>query len=510
MVKRKGVQTRKLTPSQEEVVSSISNGIQHSPITMIWAEAGYGKTTMLEELHRRHGGKLLRLGEFVDYMRSRDPLSLEESFLAWISAAAKGQKHLYVDDLQLLDGVVCCHYHYQRRGWLTAPLNALKERTAIEGWRLTATGSGIPGAWRGEIWTNGIKEPTRGDYEVWLAAFFGPAAAGIDVAKVFRFAPRLNAYQLRNASRFFRDAKTVTADALIDTLREKNISSNVDLGEVRPVSLSTLRGIEDVVRELEAKIVMPLEDDKLATELSLVPKRGVLLAGPPGTGKTTIGRALAHRLRGKFFSIDGTMIAGTENFYSQVKRVFDFAKQNAPAVIFIDDADVIFESGEETGLYRYLLTMLDGIESESNAAVCVMLTAMNVGSLPPALVRSGRIELWLSTKLPDAQARLAILRDYASTAPEPIKSASIETLVEPSEGLTGADLQRAVADAKLLYAYDKHRQQPLRAAEDYLADAIKTVREQQVAHARAQAELKAQPKPARGRGYPVFVPSGLG
>ena len=71
---------------------------------------------------------------------------------------------------------------------------------------------------------------------------------------------------------------------------------------------------------------------------------------------------------------------------------------------------MIFESGEELGLYRYLLTMLDGLESESAGRVCVMMTAMDVGSLPPALVRSGRIELWLETRLPDDAARGAILR----------------------------------------------------------------------------------------------------
>jgi transitional endoplasmic reticulum ATPase len=187
--------------------------------------------------------------------------------------------------------------------------------------------------------------------------------------------------------------------------------------------------------------------------------------------------------------------------------VFELAKQNAPAVIFIDDADVIFESGEETGLYRYLLTMLDGLESESSSAVCVMLTAMNVGSLPPALVRSGRIELWLTTTLPEAAARLAILRDCVARAPEPIKSAQLELLVEQSDGLTGADLQRVVNDAKLLYGYDRHRQQAPKSAEEYLAEAIQAVREQQASHSRAQAEFKIGPKMGGMRSFGAFLPS---
>ena len=135
----------------------------------------------------------------------------------------------------------------------------------------------------------------------------------------------------------------------------------------------------------------------------------MLLAGPPGTGKTTVGRALAHRLKSKFFLIDGTYISGTGDFYGRVHHVFQEAKHNAPSIIFLDDSDAIFETGEELGLYRYLLTMLDGLESESAGQVCVMMTAMNVGHLPPALIRSGRIELWLEMRLPDNRARAAIL-----------------------------------------------------------------------------------------------------
>src|SRR5205807_3403711 len=103
--------------------------------------------------------------------------------------------------------------------------------------------------------------------------------------------------------------------------------------------------------------------------------------------------------------IDGTVIAGTGSFFCKIREVFDQAKQNAPSVVFIDDTDVLFEGDEDKGFYRYLLTMLDGLESASAARVCVMMTVMNVSSLPAALVRSGRIELWLETKLPDVEAR---------------------------------------------------------------------------------------------------------
>jgi SpoVK/Ycf46/Vps4 family AAA+-type ATPase len=204
-------------------------------------------------------------------------------------------------------------------------------------------------------------------------------------------------HQLEAACRYVALDGAAGTDRLIDFLRLKRMVSNVDMAEVQDVELSSLEGIDDIVEALEANIILPLENDALATELNLKPKRGVLLAGPPGTGKTTIGRALARRLRGKFFLIDGTIIAGTAQFFGRIHAVFTAAKQNAPAVIFIDDSDVIFETGREHGLYRYLLTALDGLESESAGRVCVMMTAMDAGALPPALVRSGRVELWLES-----------------------------------------------------------------------------------------------------------------
>jgi ATP-dependent 26S proteasome regulatory subunit len=286
------------------------------------------------------------------------------------------------------------------------------------------------------------------------------------------------------------DSSSAT-DIFIDYLRSAQLISNVDLGEVQTVSLHDLKGVDDVLRALEANVIMPLEQSELAAELALKPKRGVLLAGPPGTGKTTIGRALAHRLRGKFFLIDGTVIAGTPMFYQQLHGVFEAAMRNAPAVVFIDDSDVIFE-GQDPGLYRYLLTMLDGLESESAGGVCLVLTAMDVGSLPPALVRSGRIELWLETRLPDPSARGAILRDLCEKLPAAMGGVDIEQLANATEQLSGADLKRVVEDGKLLYAFDRARSVQPRQALEYFLEALETVRANKIRYAQAEAAARTR------------------
>src|SRR6185312_4931711 len=178
-------------------------------------------------------------------------------------------------------------------------------------------------------------EPT--DFRFFFDLYLGSDGADVDVAKIHRFAPKLNLHQIRLASLELRRRGKPTTDSMIDYLRTSQMISNVDIGEVQDVDLSSLRGVDDIVAALEANIILPLEDDVLATELKIKPKRGVLIAGPPGTGKTTIGRALARRLRGKFFLIDGTFISGTHHFYENIHRVFEAAKENSPSIIFIDD-----------------------------------------------------------------------------------------------------------------------------------------------------------------------------
>lgn len=241
----------------------------------------------------------------------------------------------------------------------------------------------------------------------------------------------------------------------LDYLNERNLVSNIEIEEVEPVTWNDLKGVDDLIHALEAKIALPFENRELAAEFGLKPKRGVLLSGPPGTGKTTIGRALAHRLRGKFFLVDGTMIAGSRGFYDEIDRVFSSAKRNAPSIVFIDDADVIFGGDKESGLYRYLLTKLDGLESASAARVCVMMTAMEPSDLPAAILRSGRVELWLETRLPDESARVDIFRARLGPMPPPLCMADIRALASASGGFTGADLKAIVEDGKLQFAYDR-------------------------------------------------------
>jgi transitional endoplasmic reticulum ATPase len=497
----------KLCPAQQRTLDGLSTGLKVGLILRLWGGVGRGKTTVLKELHQQVGGAFLNMKDFVEASSKSHPLALEETLYQLIFYALKEHSVVIVDDVHLLDLFSGgCHF-YPRTGLFNSIMMGLCTY-ALESKRklIFGTKSGLAEAAEERSYSFGIDRFKVEDYAALVNTFRGEETQ-LDFEKIFRFAPKLNAHQLKAACQWLAEHKEFTTDRFIEYLRSQRLASNVDLGEVQAVDLKDLKGVDDVLRSLEINIVLPLQNDELANRFKLRSKRGVLLYGPPGTGKTTVGRALAHRLKGKFFLIDGTFIAGTQNFYNRISQVFEAAKDNAPSVIFIDDADAIFEDGEERGLYRYLLTMIDGLESESAGRVCVMMTAMNVAHLPPALVRSGRVELWLEMKLPDDHARADILSSHIANLPEELRGIDAPQLIAATEGFTGADLKRMVEDGKAIYAYDKSRGAEIRPTTEYFLRAIDAVKENKQHYATAEAQALMHPKMPMGGFLHSFVTS---
>jgi shikimate kinase len=490
--------TTLLCPVQQKALDQLLQVVPLFPVVGLTGHTGAGKTTVLRQVWQGLGGEWLSMKELLHSLQSRHPLAIEETFHQLVETALARADVVCLDDFSLLARVTIhgCGA-YPRGGFLNAALESLTAMTEAAGKKLIFASDYAPHELQKKGFVAAIHPFEPADYEFFCRTYLGPALAErLDYRKIHRFARSLAGYDLKNVGLLLRGNTDLDTERYIEALRSFGLTSNVNLGEVQQVTLADLKGVDNVIQSLEANVILPLERMELAEELRLRPKRGVLLAGPPGTGKTTVGRALAHRLKSKFFLIDGTYISGTHQFYGRVHQVFEEAKHNAPSIIFVDDSDVIFQSGEELGLYRYLLTMLDGLESESAGQVCVMMTAMDVGNLPPALIRSGRIELWLEMRLPDETARVAILHDLLATTGSTLDAVEIDRVAAATEDFTGADLKRLIEDGKNLLAFDRVRGVPLEPATEYFLRAVETVRDNKARYAEAEARARQQ-RPAR-------------
>jgi AAA+ superfamily predicted ATPase len=487
-----------LSPSQRRAAEGVMRGLERGDCAVLQDRSSDGKTVVLGYVHRKLGGALVGVRQLLTKLAAYEPAAIEEAFLDLIDEQLAEHDLLIVDDLHLVTNVVeSCDYI--RKSLFEAVLTATLETAATARKKVLFACDEIPYVLsrRGHSWF--IRDFAAEDFAAICSAYLDPAVwHELNFEEIHRFAPSLNAHQLRKASLWLSHEPELTTARFLKYLNTHNLVSNVEIKEVEPVTWNDLRGVDDLIQALEAKVALPFENREWATRLNLKPKRGVLLAGPPGTGKTTIGRALAHRLKGKFFLVDGTMIAGSRSFRGEIDRVFDAASRNAPSIIFIDDADVIFGGDEERGLYRYLLTKLDGLESASSSRVCVMMTAMEPADLPAAILRSGRVELWLETRLPDEAARREIFRAHLAALPPPFSDVNTVLLASASKGATGADLKAIIEDGKLLYAHDQIKGKPGRPPEEYFLDSIATIRQNR---RRYQKRKPAHPAGAPSIGF---------
>ena len=357
-----------LSPSQYRAAEGVLRGLERGDCAVLQDCGSDGKTTVLGYVHRQLGGVSIGVRQLLARLTAYGPTAIEEAFLDLLDQHMARHDLLIIDDLHLVKNVVeSCDY--VRKNLFDAVLTAALETAAGAGKKVLAACDEIPNVLsrRGHSWF--IEDFAAEDFAAICSAYLKPSMCHeLDFEEIHRFAPSLNAHQLRKASLWLSHESELTTARFLEYLNSHNLVSNVKIEEVEAVTWNNLRGIDDIIQALEAKIALPFENREWVARLNLKPRRGVLLAGPPGTGKTTIGRALAHRLRGKFFLVDGTTFAGSDRFYSEIDRVFAAASRNAPSIIFIDDADVIFGGDRESGLYRYLLTKLMALKAQAQVA----------------------------------------------------------------------------------------------------------------------------------------------
>lgn len=227
----------------------------------------------------------------------------------------------------------------------------------------------------------------------------------------------------------------------------------------KKATFDDVAGADEEKEELK-EIVDFLRDNKKYTEIGARIPKGVLLLGPPGTGKTLLARAVAGEAKVPFFSISGSdfveMFVGVGA--SRVRDLFEQAKKNAPAIIFIDEIDAVGRQrgaglggghDEREQTLNQLLVEMDGFEDSDS--VIVMAATNRRDILDPALLRPGRFDRQILVGYPDVKGREAILKVHTRNKPL-APDVDLETIAKSTVGFTGADLENLVNEASLLAA----------------------------------------------------------
>jgi len=225
------------------------------------------------------------------------------------------------------------------------------------------------------------------------------------------------------------------------------------------VSFADVAGADEAKEELKEIVEFLKEPDKFIRLGARVPK-GVLMVGPPGTGKTLMARAVAGEAGVPFFSISGSefveMFVGVGA--SRVRDLFDRAKTESPAIVFIDEIDAVGRQrgaglggghDEREQTLNQILVEMDGFETGTN--VIVLASTNRPDILDPALLRPGRFDRKVMMDNPDVKGRLEILKVHSKGKPF-AQSVDLESIAKITPGFSGADLENLVNEGAILAA----------------------------------------------------------
>lgn len=232
---------------------------------------------------------------------------------------------------------------------------------------------------------------------------------------------------------------------------------NAQVRQRPTVTLREVAGIEEAKSEVQ-EIVDFLREPKKFQRLGGNLPKGILLIGPPGTGKTMLAKAIACEAQAHFFSAHGSDF--TEVFVGvgakRVRQLFRAAAQNRPAIIFIDEIDCVGKTrkldshGEHQQTINALLAAMDGFESSQG--IVVVAATNRPEDLDEALLRPGRFDRKVYVPYPDMKGRRAILETHANGKPIAETERALDAIAQTTPGLSGADLANLLNEAAILCA----------------------------------------------------------
>merc|ERR1712134_129413 len=223
------------------------------------------------------------------------------------------------------------------------------------------------------------------------------------------------------------DSMAVTQDHFVTAMGGVNPSSlRETVVEVPNIKWDSIGGLENTKRELQEMILYPIEHPEKFEKFGMHPSRGVLFYGPPGCGKTLLAKAIANECQANFISIKGpellTMWFGESE--SNVRDIFDKARQAAPCVLFFDELDSIAKSrggshgdagGASDRVINQVLTEMDGMGSKKNVFIIGATNRPDI--IDPAVMRPGRLDQLMYIPLPDQESRVSILKANLKKSP---------------------------------------------------------------------------------------------
>mmetsp|Transcript_114495 Transcript_114495/g.160740 ORF Transcript_114495/g.160740 Transcript_114495/m.160740 type:complete len:527 (+) Transcript_114495:55-1635(+) len=499
-----------MSPSQQKARDELMGAIKTKAAPLVELRSppalgrGYGVTFVLKAAAAELGVPVLGVATALEQQEQSEGQALKSLYSA---AVASLEKHgvAVIDDLDL-----ACAPRSVRRSrtligdikgsgdlfnWEVAPTPAMLLKALSDA--ASSMGGVIAFSSVEDAHLAFIKAPltvTLGESNVedYGAVLTSLSAKHVDAEAIYALHSQLSPADLKASVARVLSKGDLSTESLVSSIRDELVSvSAVAPEEVEPVDLADFPGLEGIKEELERNVLFPLENPDQAKKYGLTPKRGVLLHGQPGTGKTTVGRWLANRLKGKFFLVREMMLQ------ADIIKVFAAAQAAAPAVVFIDDADIVIggwrplDGHRGSDVFRFLLGRMDGLTSRGkrqreNGDVVVILTGQNVHWMADMLLRSGRIELWLKTKLPEPRQKREILKKYIKEDGGALELLGkngelpdVKAAAQASDSFCCADLRRVVSDAKMLAAWDRSSDAKILDGAAYLEKAAEGVRRMQ-------------------------------